>query len=253
MAKLNVEKTDYSKIAERYDKVRPPPSDILVSKIIDFGKITDECSVLDVGCGTGRYPLAINNSKNCVICALDPSVEMLDKATQKDESNDIMWIRGDGQHLPFRRGIFDCIYMTMVIQHIEDKKKAIQEIKYILKPRGRCVILTGSHIRLRNQVLRGFRGFIDLDVKRFPTIPYLRKTMRGAGYSVIHHYPIEHNEYQQTDEFLEKVRNKYVSTLTLLSDDVFQRRYKVFEGKIRKKYDSQILVYSGCDFVVGEK
>jgi SAM-dependent methyltransferase len=178
---------------------------------------------------------------------------MLDKAIQKDKSNDIIWIRGDGQHLPFRRGTFDCIYMTMVIQHIEDKKKAIQEIYRTLRTRGRCVILTGSHSRLRKQVLRGFRGFIDIDVKRFPTIPYLRKTMRDVGYSVNHHYPIERNEYQQIDEFLEKVRNKYVSTLTLFSDDVFQRRYKVFEGKIRKRHDSQILVYSGFDFVVGEK
>jgi SAM-dependent methyltransferase len=253
MAGSNAKKSDYSKIAERYDKDRPLSSDISVLKIIGYGKIEDECQVLDIGCGTGRYPLAIHNSKNCLICALDPSPEMLNKALQKDESYDINWILGDGQHLPFKRYTFECVYMTMVIHHIEDKKKAVQEIYRTLKTRGRCVILTGSHVRLRKQVLRGFRGFIDIDVKRFPTIPYLRKTMRDVGYSVIHHYPIERPEYQQIDDFLEKVRNKYVSTLTLLSDDVFERRYKVFEGMIRKKYDSQILVYSGFDFVVGEK
>ena len=64
MAELNAEKTDYPKIAERYDKVRPPPSDIWVSKIIEFGQIEDECSVLDVGCGTGRFSLVIHSSKN---------------------------------------------------------------------------------------------------------------------------------------------------------------------------------------------
>ena len=249
----HVEKTDYSKIAERYDKVRSPPSDDIVSKIIDFGKILDWCSVLDVGCGTGRYPLSINNQKNCVTCALDPSAEMLRSATQKDESNDVMWVRGDGQYLPFRRETFDCVYMTMVIQHINDKKKAIHDIHSVLRSGGRFVIFTGSHARLRKQALSDFRGVVEIDMKRFPTIPYLRKTMRDAGYSDIHHYPIECNKYQQIDEFLEKVRSKYVSTLTLLSDDVFQRRYKVFEAKVRRKYNSQVLVFTGNDFVVGEK
>ncbi len=253
MARLNAEKTDYSKIAKLYDKVRPPPADIWVSKIIEFGKIEDECNILDVGCGTGRFPLDIQKTKYCVICALDPSVDMLEKAIQKDASNEISWIRGDGQHLPFRGNIFDCVYMTLVIHHIEDKKKALQEIHHVLKSHGRCVILTNSHARLRKQVISDFQGVVELDLKRFPTIPYLNMIMRDSGYSTIHYYPIQYNEYMATAEYLERVRNKYISTLTLLSDDVFQRRYRVFESKVLKKYGSQIIRHSGFDFVVGEK
>ena len=64
MKKSSVPKADYSQIAKYYDRVRPAPADILLSKIIEYGKIDANCAVLDVGCGTGRYPLCISVMKN---------------------------------------------------------------------------------------------------------------------------------------------------------------------------------------------
>lgn len=246
-------KTDYSKIAERYDKVRPSPADIWILKIIEFGNIEDKFNVLDVGCGTGRFPLAIYEVKECDICALDPSIEMLKKAVEKDISNLISWIRGDGQYLPFRENVFNCVYMTLVIHHIEDKKKAIKEIYRTLKVAGKCVIMTNSHARLRKQVIRHFPGVIAYDLKRFPTIPYLKNVMKDLKYKIIKYKPVQYNEYISKEEYMERVKNKYISTLTLFSDEEFKKRYKIFENKILRKYGSEIIRHTGFDFIIGEK
>ena len=254
MTERTVPKTDYSKIAEYYDKVRPIPSDILLSKFIEHGEIDTNCAVLDIGCGTGRFPLGIMTVKSPMICALDPSIEMLKQAVAKDKSRDILWLRGDGQRLPFRDNFFNCIYMTLVIHHIEKKEMALQEIYRVLRKGGNCVIMTTSHSRIRKHIIRNFPGVTAIDLKRFPSVPSLKKAMMRIGFRDTHYHIVQYGEENMlTSEYLERVKNKYISTLTLLSEEAFQRGFKIFQERIRKRCGTQIRRILGFIFVVGQK
>jgi len=249
-----VPKTDYSEIAKYYDKVRSTPVDLWESKIIEYGKFEANCTVLDIGCGTGRFPLSISTVKSCLFCALEPSIEMLRQAVVKDKLKRILWVQGDGQRLPFRDDFFDCVYMTFVIHHMEDKQMALREIHRVLKKDGNCVIMTNSHTRIRKHVLRDFPGALAIDLKRFPSIPSLKRIMTRVGFSDVNHHILRHERgYISTDEYLERVRNKYISTLTLLSEDEFQRGFKIFQNRIRRKYGDQIKQIDRFIFVVGQK
>ncbi|MEM3696734.1 MAG: class I SAM-dependent methyltransferase [Candidatus Bathyarchaeia archaeon] len=198
--------------------------------------------------------MGISVAKNCLLFALDPSVEMLKQALAKDKSKLILWIRGDGQRLPFRDSVFNCVYMTLVIHHIEDKKLALQEIHRVLKKEGKCVILTNSHARIREHVLRHFPGVLAIDLKRFPTIPSLKKMMKMAGFRDVHYHILRYDRgYIATDEYLKRVRNKYVSTLTLLSEDSFQKGFKIFQERVKRKYGNRIKQINKFVFVVGRK
>lgn len=251
---LGVSKTDYSQIADYYDKVRPPPANVWIWKIIEYGEINENSSVLDVGCGTGRFPLSVSSLKNALICALEPSINMLKKAVAKDESRKILWVQGDGQKLPFRGDFFDCVYMTLVIHHIEDKELALQEIYRTLKEGGNCVIMTISHYRMKRGILRYFPGVVAIDLQRVPTIPCLIGMMIKAGFRNVHHHMVKHDEGPlSTEEYFERVRKRYISTLTLLSQEEFERGIKIFERKVREKYGKQIERTLGFDFVVGKK
>jgi len=254
MTHTSVSRTDYSKIADYYDKVRPPPANTWISKIIEHGEINEDSVVLDVGCGTGRFPLSILSSKKALIYSLEPSINMLRKAAAKDRSKQVSWVRGDGQNLPFRNNIFNCIYMTMVIHHIENKKMALKEIHRTLKKGGNCVIMTTSHYRIRKHLLLcNFPGLTAIDLRRFPSLPTLKKTMTKTGFKNVHYHVVQTNEKIQTEEFLERVRNKYISTLTLLSQDKFARGLKVFERRIREKCGKYVTRPIGFDFVIGKK
>jgi len=254
MTDARVSKTNYARIADYYDEVRPPPASIWISKVIELGEIDDYGCILDVGCGTGRFPLGISNQKKALICSLEPSGEMLKKAVEKDHEKRVLWVQGDGQNMPFKDDFFDCVYMTLVIHHIEDKKSALREIYRTLKSGGNCVIMTNSHSRLKKHVLRYFPEFTAIDLKRFPTIPALKKMMVKAGFRNVHHHVVKHGEESvSTDEYLDRVRKKYISTLTLLSEEEFQRGINVFERRAREKYGEQIRRILGFDFVLGEK
>jgi len=251
---LSLPKTDYSQIADYYDEVRAPPAEVWLSKIIEYGEINESSKVLDVGCGTGRFPLSIQSSKKPLICSLEPSIDMLKKAAVKDESRKILWVQGDGQKLPFRDDFFDCVYMTLVIHHIEHKEIALREIYRTLKKGGNCVIMTNSHHRMKRHILRCFPGVIALDLKRFPTIPHLKSLMVKVGFRNLHYHVVKHDEgFLPREECFDRVRKKYVSTLTLLNEEEFQKGIKIFEEKVKQKYGEQIRRITGFDFVIGKK
>ncbi|MEM2931095.1 MAG: methyltransferase domain-containing protein, partial [Thermoproteota archaeon] len=220
----------------------------------EYGRIKSNSTVLDVGCGTGRFTLSISSAKSPMLYALDLSIEMLKQAAAKDEARGILWVRGDGQRLPFRDNLFDCIYMTLVIHHMEDKEAALRELYRTLKEGGSCVIMTNSHSRLKKHILRDFPGVIAIDLRRFPSVPSIRETMRKIGFRSVHHHIVQQDEgYVSTDEYLKRVRSKYISTLTLLSEEEFQKGFGIFQQRVWRKHGSRIRLITGFDFVVGQK
>jgi ubiquinone/menaquinone biosynthesis C-methylase UbiE len=246
--------TDYSKIAKYYDMVRPAPDKVWLSRIIEYGEIDSSCVVLDIGCGTGRFPLSISDAKKCIHCAVEPSIEMLKQAIMKDKPRRILWIRGDGQQLSLQDSLFDCVYMTLVIHHIKAKEMALRQIYRVLKKDGRCVIMTNSHSRIKKHVLRYFPGVLAIDLKRFPSIPWVKKAMTDIGFRDVHHHILRYDRgYISTNEYLERVRNRYVSTLTLLSEDEFRRGLRIFQNRVKRKYGYQIRQIDKFVFVVGRK
>lgn len=249
-----ISKTDYSEIAKHYDKVRPSLIDHWLASIIEYGGIKANSKVLDVGCGTGRYPLGMLSATGCTVYGLDPSIEMLKQAVVKDKTKHILWVCGDGHRLPFRDSSFDCAYMTLVVHHIENKRLALREVRRVLKRGGRCVIVTNSHSRIRNHVLRDFPGVVPIDLKRFPSIPSLKETMAIIGFRDIHHHVLRQDRgCVSTEEYLARVRNKYVSTLTLLSENEFQRGLRIFEKRVKMKYGSRMQQLDKFILVVGRK
>jgi len=231
--------------------LRPDPSDLWVSKIIQCGAINSDAVVLDVGCGTGRFPLRIFALTKPTICGLEPSIEMLKNAVMKDEARKILWIRGDGHRLPFNDFCFDCVYMTLVIHHLEDKGLALREIYRTLKKGGTCVIVTNSHYRMKRHVLKDFPRLMDIDLKRFPSIPSLKRMMVEVGFRDVHYHVVNYDEgYMSTEEYIERVKRKYISTLTLLSEEQFRKGFEVFKEKMRAKYGKRFRRIAGFDLLL---
>lgn len=84
-----IPKSDYAKIADRYDRVRSYPPETLdfwLTQIITFGQINKSSKVLDIGCGTGRFAVPLSLKTKAKVYGLDNSQEMLAKAREKESS-----------------------------------------------------------------------------------------------------------------------------------------------------------------------
>lgn len=92
-------------------------------------------AVLDVGCASGwlLFEIAKNYPKaQCTgIDVYKKALEYASKAYKK-----IKFIEADAHKLPFSDQSFDLIICTEVLEHVQDPKGVLQEIKRVLKPGG---------------------------------------------------------------------------------------------------------------------
>lgn len=250
-------KCDYSQIAQSYDRYRDLSASQLklrLDKIIQLGKIAPSTRVLDIGCGTGRLTIPLQQMTHAQVYGLDLSPEMLEQAKQKKGAQNIHWILGDAQILPFPEKFFDCTFMCLVLHHIEDKAKAIREIYRVLKPGGRSLIWTTSHQQIKDYLLNEFFPSLEkIDLDRFPSIATIKTLMKAAGYSSIQEEAVIFQERIATSRYIEKVRNKYISTLSLLCEEEFSAGLKRLERCLPQRYGPKMIRRYQFTIVVGEK
>jgi SAM-dependent methyltransferase len=106
--------------------------------------------VLEVAVGTGRnfpfYPERVR------LTGIDLSPAMLEIARKKaDELGlDADLGEGDAQELPFPDASFDAVVCTLSLCTIPDDRRPVAEMKRVLRPRGRLLLL--DHIRASSKV-----------------------------------------------------------------------------------------------------
>lgn len=120
-------------------------------------------SVLDVGCGTGTLAIA---SKNQVgpsgsVYGIDASPEMIARARAKAIKRHVKVEFGNAaaEVLPFPDARFDVILSTIMLHHLPRKvrQQAAREIRRVLMPGGRAVIVDFQDSGKRNGLIQHFR------------------------------------------------------------------------------------------------
>ena len=100
--------------------------------------------VLDICCGTGSVILSFARQFSDILAVgYDFSFGMLRSAKEKDLSQRVIFILGDAANLSFADDYFDIICCSHALYELkgEDRKKALLEMKRVIKPDGRVLIM----------------------------------------------------------------------------------------------------------------
>lgn len=135
----------YDKIGQNYDCTRACDPEIL-SKIIELLNSPPNARILDIGCGTGNYTIAMSNC-GFRMSGLDISDVMLNSAKQKNTN--VEWCESNAECIPFDSDTFDGCMCTLACHHFKNLSAAFSEVYRVLK-QGRFVILSCSHKQIRN-------------------------------------------------------------------------------------------------------
>jgi ubiquinone/menaquinone biosynthesis C-methylase UbiE len=96
-------------------------------------------NVLDIGCGSGymTYQMAYHGA---TAYGTD-IIKMDDKYIPGNLRGKVTFIQTDGETMPFEENFFDVILLSEVITQVPELKKFMAELKRIIKPDGRLVIV----------------------------------------------------------------------------------------------------------------
>jgi len=139
--------------------------------------------VLDLGCGSGymTYQIAYDGA---IAYGID-IVTMDDYYIPENLRKKLTFIRTEGDTIPFEEKFFDTILASEVITQVPEPQKLLTEIKRILKPDGRLVIIQPLDRRGIREDYENNSGFIRF-MRMICTIPvdyndYLTRIQRLFG------------------------------------------------------------------------
>ena len=113
---------------------------------------------LDLGCGDGRFTAELARI-GAAPTGVDIAQAAIDRARAAHPDLEFRLAPIDGP-LPFDDGSFDVVWTTEVIEHVADTARWLSEVRRMLVPRGRLLLTTPSHGRLR-VALSGVEAFSD--------------------------------------------------------------------------------------------
>jgi ubiquinone/menaquinone biosynthesis C-methylase UbiE len=242
---------DYTDISRTYDEHRSF-SKQLAEKVAEFGGIQEGMRALDVGCGTGNLAGQLLDMISLDIVGVDISLPMLKVARGK--SLEVLCTDAASNSLPFRDSYFDIITATYVIHQISNLRLLFSECHRVLRD-GTLVLLTSSHEQIENEhpvFKRFFPCAIDIDKARFPDIPLICDLLATTGFQDIKHEVVLGEKIPIDEEYLRKVKGKYVSTYRLLSQREFERGVNELETYIKSLSQPEFVEWRGT-LIYGRK
>jgi ubiquinone/menaquinone biosynthesis C-methylase UbiE len=221
---------DYDQLATEYARHRQVHPGVLRSLLVG-GSIQPASRVLEVGCGTGNYILALHSATGCAGWGIDPSTQMLAHGSQRPGK--VVFQPGQAEKLDFEDEFFDLVFSVDVIHHVQDRPKSYQEAWRVLRPGGKICTVTDSEwiIRHRQPLSVYFPETVEVELKRYPPIASLRSFMEQAGFQEIYD---EMGEFSFTVSDIQMYRDKAFSSLHLISEEAFQAGIRRMEADLLK-------------------
>lgn len=142
-----------------------------------LAKLKQEASVLDLGCGSGRFSVgAANMGFN--ITGVDITPEAINAAKQKAEKlgiKNVNFLVGDMTSLPFQDKYFDYVFCPRfsinAVATFSQRKKAVEEMLRVVKDDGTVFIESFNKLYLGGGIVFFFKN-ITRDIGRYFVMLY---------------------------------------------------------------------------------
>ncbi len=136
-----------------YERFRDPENLGIVGDEVAEGDFILDCllrnlgpldgkTILDAGCGKGKFSRALQRNGACRVFGIDPSPAYLGRGAKSARAGgQARYLCGSISRLPLPDQSFDAVICSEVIEHIPDPDRALSEMARVLKPGGRILIV----------------------------------------------------------------------------------------------------------------
>lgn len=115
--------------------------------------------ILEVGAGNGMN--FIHYAGGAEVVGIEPDWEMLRRAIARAHGARarVSLVAADGEALPFASGSFDAVVSCLVLCTVPDARRALSEMRRVLKPSGELHFV--EHVRARRGWLASIQDALD--------------------------------------------------------------------------------------------
>ena len=219
---MNYDNTD---IAHKYDAARQLPAATLrlwLDAIARHVRPAVIDTIVDVGCGTGRFSAALADRFHARVIGIDPSRTMLQQGINHVSHPEVCFREGEAEHLPVDDAAASLVFLSMVYHHLNDLHAAVREFRRVLRRDGLLVIRNSTRDTLDDvPYLHYFPGAKSFNKQRFPSRHEIITTMQAHGFSLLALETVKQEFAGSWRDYCDKVGQRALSDLAGLPDSEF--------------------------------
>ena len=145
----------FDSVASRYDLMNDLMSlgihRVWKRAAVELSGVRSEQQVLDLASGTGDLAArfaGLVGPRGLVVMS-DINAAMLaqgrDRMVDEGHLGNVVYAQVDAERIPFPADTFDCVTIAFGLRNVTAKERALAEMRRVLKPGGRVVVLEFSH------------------------------------------------------------------------------------------------------------
>lgn len=142
---------DATDIAATYDRGRDHGPEVLklwMDVVSTYVQDQEIKTILDLGCGTGRFSEALAGCFDADVVGVDPSSKMLAQARAKQRDPRVRYEPGRGESIPLPDDSIDLIFISMAFHHFDDPSAVARECRRVLKNHATLFLRAGIRDRI---------------------------------------------------------------------------------------------------------
>ena len=204
--------------AERYPQDNV---DFWIPRLVELGDLRQGQRVLDVGCGTGGFVVAIAEETSAQVVGCDRSPSFLAYAKQRSAA--VEWVQGDAESLPFADSSFDRVLMSLLLQQLEEPAHAIAEAFRVLTTPGTLVVRTVLPDAAAARIpFRFFPTLARVQAEQMPSLDDVTRWMRAAGFDHVRVHEVFRNKHLELESVETQLRTEVGRRYPFLAPEEFE-------------------------------
>src|SRR4030095_454317 len=161
-----------------------------------MGQLTAATPLLDLGCGTGGFTLALHALTGARVVGVDVSFRLVQYAVQKTAvGSALWWVQGHADALPFPEATFARVLLSLVLHQVPHRAQALTEVRRILQPGGLVIIRTITPEATRERIpFCFFPTMAEMESRRLPALADLEALLPGTGFTCMRSEVVERHK-----------------------------------------------------------
>ena len=198
-------------------------------------------TILDLGCGTGRFSESLAAHFDAEVVGIDPSEKMLEQARRKLCDHRVRYELGCGEAIPLPNDSVDLIFMSMSFHHFNDQMLAVRECRRVLRDGAAAVVRTGTRERIPSYPYTEFFPASHPIMKDcLPTQAFVREVFESVGFSAVSSSVVIQEIAADYATYIEKLSAGADSVLAQLSPADFRAGLEAMRAHAARAGDKPV-------------